>query len=123
MWNRGNILDQLDGNASRLEGGDSAFASRPRTFDSDFDFFNTILCGLFGCLLGSNLTGKRRTLATSFEAARSAASPAQGIAAIISNRYRRVVKRRLDVRDSRSHVASNFSTLVRSVAAIIVTTS
>ncbi len=63
-------------------------------------------------LLSSELACEWGTLARAFEAARSSTCPTQSVTLGIGDRYRRVVKRCLDVCDGRGDVTSNLASLI-----------
>jgi len=107
MRDRGAILDCLDIQAGGLQRGNRTLATAPRAFHANIDFLHPGLNRFFGDLLGSTLPGKRSALAAAFEAASSCARPANRVALGIGNRHRRIVERRIDMRDAHGNVLSN----------------
>lgn len=106
------IFDQLHIQSRRLQCGDRVFATRARSFDTYFNFFNAKFHRFFRGLLGSTLTRERSTLATPFEAGRSCARPTQRVTFCVGNRHRRIVESCLHMGDSNGHVAT-YSSLLR----------
>ena len=103
------IFDGFDLQTGRFQCGDGAFSTAPRPLDSNFQVLDAKLLGLFGHLLRGTLSGKRRTLSASLEATGTRTGPAQGIALVIGDRDRCVIKRCLDVGDSHRNVATCFA--------------
>ena len=66
----------------------------------NFNVPHTELGRLLSCLLSGTLSGKRRALATSFEATCACTGPAKSIAFRVGDRHRCVIKRRVNVRDA-----------------------
>lgn len=62
----------------------------------NFDFLHAVLDGLFSCLLCSGLTGKRRALSRTLEAACTSTCPAKRVTLGVGDRYCRVIERRFD---------------------------
>ena len=72
----------------------------------DLNLLDAELRGFLCSLLRSTLSGEWRALATSLETASSRAGPTQRVAFGIRDRHRRIVERRLDVRNSYGHIAA-----------------
>lgn len=103
------IFDRFDGEASRLQGSNRAFAATAGTFDLHFHFFHAKFRRLFGGLLGGHLAGKWRALPRAFESTGTGARRAKRISLAIGDRHRRVVERRADIRDPQGYVATSLA--------------
>ena len=103
------IFNGLDIQASRLKSSDRTFTPAAWPFDTNVDFFDAEFRSLVSSLLGGTLAGKRSTLSASFKTASSRTGPAKGFALGVGDRDRRIVKGRVNVRDSVSHVTPDSS--------------
>ena len=112
MWDRSDIFDQLHVQASGLQCGDRAFATRAWAFDTNFNVTHAKLAGLFSSLLSRTLTSERGALATTLESTGSGTGPTQGVTLGIGNRDGRVVERCMNVGDTVGNVAPNAFFLV-----------
>lgn len=112
VWNRSDVFDQLNRNSSCLQSSNSRFATRARTFDSNFDLLNTKLCSFFSGLLCCQLARKRCALSRALESAGTSTCPAKGITLSVSDRNSRVVESCFHVSNRGSDVSSNFASLV-----------
>ena len=110
--NRRAVLNGLDVQPGGLQSGDRTFASASRSLDPNIDFLHAHFQGLFRHLLRGALTGKRRTLAASFEATGASTGPAECVTFGVGDRNRRVVERRMDMSDTVADVPSNSLFLV-----------
>jgi hypothetical protein len=106
------VFDQLDVQASGLQRSDGAFATGAWSLDADFYVTHAELRRLFSGLLCGALSGKWRALTASLETGRASGRPAQRITLGISDRYGRVVERRVNVNDTAADVAANTFLLV-----------
>ena len=79
MWNWGNVLDEFDKNASRLESGDSTLSPGSGTIYVNPNFLDTKFCSFLGRLLCRTLASKRRALPASLEPAGTGACPTERV--------------------------------------------
>lgn len=105
---RSYVLNDFDGHACRLQGGNGAFSAGTGTFDTNLQLFNAKLGRFFGRLLRCTLAGERCTFATALKTTGSSARPTNGIAFQIGNRHHGVIERRLDVRYGLGDIATGF---------------
>lgn len=115
MRNGSCVFDLLYGDACCLQGGDCRLAARTRTFDPDLDLLDPKLGRLFGSLLGSHLTGKRRALSRAFKVTSAGTGPAKGISSSVRDCHVRIVKSRLNESDCAGDISPRFASFVRCV--------
>lgn len=108
---RRNVFDRFDGEAGLREGGNRHIATAARAFDANVDFFHTELLRFIGGLLRGHLTGERRALTASFEAAGAGGSPTKRVAFHIGDRHVSIVETNFDVSDAAGDISLNLTFL------------
>lgn len=106
------IFDRLDVQTSGLKRRDRTFATTAWAFDTHVDFLDTELDRLVSCLLSGALAGKRRAFSTALETTSSRTGPTKRFAFGVSDRDSGVIKSRLNVSHSISHISSDSSFFV-----------
>lgn len=104
----GDVLDRFNRHAGSLKRRNRAFTTATRPLHTDVQLLHAKLDRLFSALLSRALAGEWSALATPFEAARSGACPTKCVAFRVCDGDRGVVERRLNMRDSNSHIPTNF---------------
>src|SRR5262249_23511849 len=105
------VLDGLDGQAGRLQGGDGRLAPGAGALDAHLDLLEAELAGPLGGDLGGPLGGERRALARALETDRAGGGVAERVAVGVGDGDDGVVERRLDVGDAPADLASLFAFL------------
>ena len=94
------VADHGDFEADGLHGAHCGLAARPGTLDADFDLPETVAHGLLASVLSDHLSRVGRAFAGAFEPAFPGARPADNGAFLVRDADDRVVKARLNVRNS-----------------------
>src|SRR5689334_6601122 len=100
VGDRGDVADDADLEAGRLQRAQRRLATRPGTVDVDLHVAHPVLLRLSRRLLRRQLRGERRRLARALEPARAGARPGDDVPGHVRDRHDRVVERRADVRDA-----------------------
>ena len=108
---RRNVFDRFDRKTGLREGGNRHIATAARAFDANVDFFHTELLRFVGGLLRGHLTGERRALTASFEAAGAGGSPTKRVAFHVGDRHVSVVETNFNVSDAAGDISLNLTFL------------
>ncbi len=107
MRNWGTILDRFDIQTGSLQRCNCTFSTAARSLDSNVNFLDTKFQRFVRCLLSGALPGKRGTFPATFESTGTGTGPTKGLPFCIGNRHSCIVKSRLDVGDSVSHIPTD----------------
>ncbi|CAM3647763.1 hypothetical protein SABR111722_21715 [Saccharibacillus brassicae] len=97
MRNRCYVLDQVDFQTCCLQGADSRFTACARTFNHNFNGFQTVLHGSFSSCFGSKLSSEWSRFTGTSETETAGACPGDRVSVRIRNRDDRIVKRGTNV--------------------------
>ena len=108
MRDRRHVFDHVDLEARCLERTNRCFTAGTRALDVDFDLLEAMLHRCLGSCFRCHLRSKRRALARAAEAKAASACPGKCVAALVSERHNRIIKRRADMRYAIFHILANF---------------
>lgn len=107
VWNWSAIFNRLNIQAGGLKCSNRTFSTTSWAFDSNVNFFDAEFHRLVSCLLSSTLSGERSTFSAAFETACPGTGPTKSLAFGVSDGNGGVVKSRLNVSNTVSHITTH----------------